>query len=153
MDNIRHRAVIRYLGIKGLTPKEIHEDMVVTLGEDAHSYSTVKKWDAELKCCLEDDPPPRRPVTITTQETIAKIYDIIMADRRVTEHYIATELGISQDRIHAGMHNKLHMSKVSAPYVPKLLGPDLKRIWLNILEILSFLVRSQQFCSEMCDYG
>ena len=33
----------------------------------------------------------RRPVTVTTQETIAKIDDIIMADRRVMEYYIATE--------------------------------------------------------------
>ena len=28
--------------IKGLTPKEIHEDMVVTLGENDPSYSMVK---------------------------------------------------------------------------------------------------------------
>ena len=34
MDNISHRAVIRYPGLTGLTPKEIHEDMVVTLGQD-----------------------------------------------------------------------------------------------------------------------
>ena len=61
-------------------------------------------WPAEFKHdreSLEDDPVKRRPVTVTTQETIAKIHDIIMADRRVMEHYIATELGISQDRIHA----------------------------------------------------
>ena len=31
--NIGHCAVIHYLGVKGLTPKEIHEDMMVTLGE------------------------------------------------------------------------------------------------------------------------
>ena len=39
MDNISHRAVIRYLGLKGLTPKEIHEDMVVTLGENGAFYT------------------------------------------------------------------------------------------------------------------
>ena len=37
MYNIRHRAVIRYLGLKGLTPKEILEDMVVKLEENAPS--------------------------------------------------------------------------------------------------------------------
>ena len=58
MDNIRHC----YLGLSGLTPKEIHEDMVVKLGENAPSYSMVKKWVAEFKR-LEDDPYPRRPVT------------------------------------------------------------------------------------------
>ncbi|XP_041349335.1 protein GVQW3-like [Gigantopelta aegis] len=135
MDNISHGTVIRYLGLKGLTPKEIHEDMVVTLGEDAPSYSMVKKWAAEFKRgreSLEDDPRPGRPVTVTTQETIAKIHDIIMAYRRVTGRYIATELGISQERIHAVIHNELQMSKVLARWVPKLLGPDLKRTGLNM---------------------
>ena len=70
----------------------------------------VKKWDAEFKRgrdSPEDDPRRRRPVNVTTQETIAKSYYIIMADRRVTEYYIVTELGTSQDRIHAVIHNEL----------------------------------------------
>ena len=79
---------------------EIYEDMVVTLRENVSSYTIVKKLDAEFKRSwdsLEDEPRWRRPVT----ETIAKIRDVIMTDRRVTEYYTATELGISQDRIHA----------------------------------------------------
>ena len=141
MDNIRHRGVIHYLGLKGLTPKEIHEDMVITLGEDVPSYTTVKKWDAEFihgNDSLEDDPRRRRSVTVTTQDTIAKIHDIIMVDRGVMEHYIATELGISQDSILDVIYNELHLSKVSARCVPKLLGSDLKKTWLNMpREILS----------------
>ena len=84
MDNISYRAVIPYLGLQGLTHKEIHKNMVVKLGENAPSYSMVKKWPAEFKGDMEsqeEDPRRRRPVTITTQETIAKIHDIIMADR------------------------------------------------------------------------
>ena len=41
--NINHHVVICYLSIMGLTMKEIHADMVVTLGENAPSYSMVKK--------------------------------------------------------------------------------------------------------------
>ena len=46
MDNMSHRAVIRYLGLKGLTPKEIHEDMVVTLWENApfKQHEEVGGW-------------------------------------------------------------------------------------------------------------
>ena len=87
---------------------------------------------------------PGRPVTVTTQDTIAKIHDIIMADRRVTEYYIATELGISQDFIHAVVHNELHMYKVSARWVPKLLGPDLKGLDSTCLgKFMSFFRRIQ----------
>ena len=39
---------------------------------------------------------------VNTQETIAMICDIIMA-----EDYIATELGIIQDLLHVVIHNKL----------------------------------------------
>ena len=92
-------------------------------------------WAAEFECdreSLVEDPRPRRPVTVTTQETIAKIHDIIMANRGVSERYAATELGISQDRIHAVIHNELHMSKVSVCCVQTFLGPDLKRTRLDI---------------------
>ena len=114
----------------------------------------VKKWDAEFKCgreSLEDDPRKRRPVTVTTQETIAKIHDIIMADRRVTEYYTATELGISLDHIHVDIHNKHHMSKVSACCVPKLIGPDLKWTQLNMSRgnLVIYLGRFQQFSSDI----
>ena len=71
-NNISHRTFIRYLGLKGSRPKEIHEHMVVILGEDAPSYM-VKKWAAEFirgNESLESDPvlndqspsPHRRPL-------------------------------------------------------------------------------------------
>ena len=34
MDNIGHRAVIRYLGFKGFRSKKIINNLVVTLGEN-----------------------------------------------------------------------------------------------------------------------
>ena len=48
--------------------KGIHEVMMVT-GENALSYSMVKKWDAEFKHGKD------------RQETVAKSHDIVMADR------------------------------------------------------------------------
>ena len=79
--------------------------MVITHGENTPLYSMVKEWDAEFKCgrnSQKDYTSQRRPVTVNTQETIAMIHDIIMA-----EDYIATELGIIQDLLHVVIHNKL----------------------------------------------
>ena len=59
MDKIGERAVIQYLHKKGLTPEDIHNDMVARLGKDVPSYATVKRWVAEFKRgrqSLEDDP-------------------------------------------------------------------------------------------------
>ena len=47
--------------LKGLTPKQVHQDMKATLGEDVTSYSMIKKWAGEFKRgreSLEDDPRP-----------------------------------------------------------------------------------------------
>lgn len=65
--------------------------------EEYHFVQHDKEWAVEFKCgreSLEDDPHLEMPVTVTTQETIAKIHDIIMAYRWGTELNIATELGI-----------------------------------------------------------
>ena len=104
---ISHHAVICYLGLKDLAPKEIHKDMAVILGEDAPPYNMVKWWAAEFihgKESLEGDPCLERSVTVTRLETIAKIHDIIMADGRVMERYIATELGIRYTGTHPCSH-------------------------------------------------
>ncbi|UYV71625.1 hypothetical protein LAZ67_8003933 [Cordylochernes scorpioides] len=77
METNEIRAVIKYLCNKGMSPKEIYEDMVETLREDAPSYSTVKKKRvAALKLgriSTEDEHRPGRPVESVTQENINKI--------------------------------------------------------------------------------
>ena len=57
MEKLEIRAVIKYFSKKGMPPKKIHEskeegkdeDFMETLGKESPSYSTVKKWAAEVK--------------------------------------------------------------------------------------------------------
>ena len=135
MDNIWHRGVIKYLHKKGLTPKDIHADMVATLGDTAPSYATVKRWAALFKMgreSLEDDDRCGRPLTATTEENISHVHRIVMGDRRVTVNEIATSVGISRERVENILHNELGMSKVSARWVPRLLTPDQKLTRLTL---------------------
>ena len=138
MDKIGERAVIQYLHKKGLTPKDIHNDMVATLGKDAPSYATVKRCVAEFKRgrqSLEDDPCPETP------EMVNKVHDIVMTDRRVKQRYIASTVGISQERVHSILTEDLEMRKLSERWVPRLLTVDqkhtrrtLSRTNLNLFE-------------------
>lgn len=67
-----------------MTQKALHEDMSITLGKDAPSYSTMKRWAAEYKHgreSLEDDPCPGRPVMLATPEIIQRIHDMVMTNR------------------------------------------------------------------------
>lgn len=129
MDKIWHRGVIKYLQKKGLTPKDIHADMVATLGDDAPALSTVKKWAAEFKRgreSLEDDPRSGRPASASTQENIDRVHHMVMDDRRLTVNQIADAVAISRERVENILHKELGMSKVSARWVPRLLTPDQK---------------------------
>ena len=144
MDKIGERGVIQYLHKKGLTPKDIQNYMVATLGKDAPSYATVKRWVAEFKHgrqSPEDDPRPGKSVTVATPEMVNKVHDIVMTDRRVRERYIASTVGISQERMHSILTEDLEMRKLSAHWVPRLLTVDqkhtrrtLSRTNLNLLE-------------------
>ena len=121
MDKIWHRGVIRYLQKTGLTTKEIHADMVSTLGDDALALSTVKKWAAEFKSgreSLEDDPRSGHPSAATTQENIDRIHQMVMNDRRLTISHLANVISISHERVKNILHNELGMSKISAQWVP-----------------------------------
>jgi hypothetical protein len=48
MEKVEIRAVIKYLCKKGMSPKEIHEDFIDTLGKVSPSYSTVN-WLLNLR--------------------------------------------------------------------------------------------------------
>ena len=107
MNNIWHRGVIKYLQKKGLIPKDIHTDMVDTLGDDAPALSTVKKWAAEFKRgreSLEDDPRSGRPATATTQENIDRVHHMVMDDRRLSVNQIANTVVISRERVGNILH-------------------------------------------------
>ena len=44
MDKFLKCAVIKYLFLKGMSGKAIHDDMLITLGDSAPIYSVVKSW-------------------------------------------------------------------------------------------------------------
>ena len=92
MDKVSHYAVIHYLDLKGRMPFHtvwLRSGMLNSNVAGSLKYHPVREGQS---------PSP---------ETINKIHDIIMADRQVTEYFIATELGITQDCIHAVIHNAI----------------------------------------------
>ncbi|UYV65562.1 hypothetical protein LAZ67_3004702 [Cordylochernes scorpioides] len=123
------RAVIKYLCKKGMSPKEIYEDMVDTLREDNPSYSTVKNWVAAFKLGrISTEDRPGRLVESVTQENIDKIHDLIMLDKRLTVRQIEETLGFPKTTVDRIMRKHLGLRKISARWVPKPLTPDQKAV-------------------------
>jgi hypothetical protein len=48
MDKIEYCAVIKFFLKEGLTPNEIHSKFIKVYGDSSPSFSTIKKWAAEL---------------------------------------------------------------------------------------------------------
>ena len=59
-NNMETRAGKSFFFFASKTPKEIHAILTETLGEHAPSYTTVKNWVVQFKCC--DFPPVMRLV-------------------------------------------------------------------------------------------
>ena len=49
VDKIAYRAVIRFLTLEKVPPKEINQRILKVYGNECPSYSTVKTWAAETR--------------------------------------------------------------------------------------------------------
>jgi len=111
-------------------PKKIHAILVVTLGEHAPLYATVKNWVAQFKrgdfsTC--DAPCPGRPKIVNMPEIIDHIHELILEDCRISAKSIAEQLGISREWVGSIIRKDLDLRKLSSKWAPKCLKVDQKR--------------------------
>ena len=86
IEPVEYRAVIRFLYLKGCTPKEAFDDMEAVYGEDVPSYD-VKHWHRQFKCrhtLVETVPIPGHPLSAIDDATIKQIWTAILEDRHIT---------------------------------------------------------------------
>ena len=115
MDKKEKRAVIKYFHMKGMSPKDIHEEMKSTMSQ-APSYSTVKLWCSEFKrgrTTTEDAPRSGRPRDVTTDDVIKKVEGIVENNRRISIDAISQEASVSHGTAHSIVTDVFHMTKVS----------------------------------------
>jgi len=120
----------RFFFLQGKAPKGIYAILTEMLREHAPSYVTAKNWVVQFKCgdfSTFVAPRPGRPKTVTIQEIIDQIHELILEDRRISAKSIAEQLGISRERVGSIIHEDLDMRKLSAKWVPKCLNADQKR--------------------------
>ena len=70
MEPVEYRAVIKFLYLKGCTPKEAFD------GENAPSYNIVKLWLCQFKCSstsAKTVPIPGRPQSAIDDATIQQL--------------------------------------------------------------------------------
>lgn len=153
MEKHEVRCVIKYLCLKKMSTKEIHTDLVETLGDSAPPYSTVARWCKEFKLgrtSTEDEHREGRPTSSLTEENVKKIEDIVLADRRVTVRHLAEVTGISYGSVQNILTSKMNMKKVSARWVPRMLTDEQKkkRVDLSRANLAKFQADQENFLSR-----
>lgn len=131
MDKFEHRAVIKYLHLKGLSANDIHMDMLQVLGDTAPSYSTVTYWLREFergRSSTADEARSGRPSTSTTETNIDNVNRLVLKDRRYNVRFIAQEVGLPKSTVHEILKQSLGLSKVCQRWVPRILTTDQKEL-------------------------
>ena len=126
MSNIEHRPVIKFFTRKGLNAIKINKDLNNVYKDSAPSYHTVAKWVAEFKNpehAFQVAPRMGRPSTITADENVEAVEEIVMRNRQVSVRRLAEGLAIPKTIIHEIMNNHMGMKKVCTRWGPKLLTP------------------------------
>jgi histone-lysine N-methyltransferase SETMAR len=148
------RAVIRFLNAKGVSPSEIHTQLIEVYGENVTSKSNVYQWCRNFnqgRLSLVDEPRSGRPRSSTTDENIGKVDDMIRQDRRLKIRTIAAALDISKSRVHEIVHDLLGYRKVCARWVPKQLTDVHKetRMALSLTHLSRYHVEGNKFLERI----
>lgn len=126
MDKTEYRSVIKFLFLQEKSPSAIHAEMLGVYKDACPSYAIVKHWCKQFRygrMSVQDEQRSGRPSTSREEDTIRQVEVLIMEDRRITIDKIVKKLGISHGSAVSIIHNDLHMNKVSARWIPRLLSP------------------------------
>lgn len=150
MEKNEFRVLIKHYFLRKKSITETKKSLDKYYGESSPSIKMIHKWFTEFRCgrtSTEDAPRSGRPIEVTTSEMITKIHDIVLEDRRVKLREIATTVKISYERVFNILHEHLHMKKLSARWVPRLLTVDQKRerVRLSLNNLRLFEQNSEEF--------
>ena len=93
----------------------------------------MKKWAADFKrgrSTIFDDVRSGRPKTAVSEDH--DIRNAVLSDQRMKVRELSNIAQISTEHVHYVLHEKLHMKKLSARWVPRLLTVDQKRVRQNV---------------------
>ena len=96
-------------------------------GKECMSRNHVFKWHKrfrEGRTDVQDDERSRRPTISKTTNNIRKIEKIVQEDCWLNIRLIAERMSIDKETVWQVLHDNLHMTKVCAQVVSKLLASD-----------------------------
>lgn len=128
IGDIKLRAAIQFCVGLGKTPTQTYKLVQEAKTVKKCCRSLVFKWHRQFKegrTSIEDDTRRGRPAEKKV-DIVKTVKDLLDKDRRLTIRTISTKLDIPATTVHRILKRELHMSKVSARWVPRLLTQEQK---------------------------
>ena len=133
---LEQRTNITFLVKLGKSGNEIRETLVQVYGDNAMKKTAVYKWVKRFSEGRESVTDEERSGRPTTEENIAKVRQILRANRRMTVRSIAEQMNIDKETVREILTEDLDMRKVCAKMVPKELTEEQKQRRVTICQDL-----------------
>jgi len=135
------------------TALETYQLLQQAYGEDAMGRTQVFDWFHPFKegrTSVESDPQLEQLSTLRNEEMVAKVRTIVRNNRRLTVQEIADDCWISVGSCDAILTNYLHMKRVRAKFVLRLLKDEKREQRQTIVgDLLERLCEDVQFLKNI----
>jgi AraC-like DNA-binding protein len=132
---VEQRYCIKLCQKLGDYKAETIQKIQLAFGDDAMGATLIKEWFNHFKdgrTLADSDQHYRRPSTSRNAHVIENVRSLILEDRRLTVREIADQVGISTGSAHSILTEDLHMCRVVAKSVPKLLSQEQQQLCLEV---------------------
>jgi AraC-like DNA-binding protein len=134
-ERMEQRYCIKFCQKLGDSKAETIQKIQQAFGVDAMGATQIKEWFNRFKdgrTLADSDQRSGRPSTRRNAIVIEHVRSLILEDRRLTVREIADEVGISTGSAHSILTENLHMCRVVAKFVPKLLSQEHQQLRLEV---------------------
>jgi hypothetical protein len=135
-EHVEQWYCIKFCQKLGDSKAETIRKIQQAFSDDAMGATQIKEWFNHFKdgCTLADsDQRSRRPSTSRNENVIENVHSLILEDHHLTVREIADKVGTSTGSAHSILTENLHMCRVVAKFVPKLLSQ--KQQQRHLLEV------------------
>jgi len=129
------RMCITFCVKLGRNGAETSEMLRTAFGEQCLSHARIFKWHKRFKegrDSADENPRSGRPTTSKTDNCVARVQELIQANRHLKIRELSVEFGVSYGTCQAILTQDLNMRRVAAKFVLRILTAKQKEWRLSV---------------------